>query len=112
METTNFDDILREAAAEAGVDAENPSTTDFLNWRRFATKRLDVAWRHHTWPFLGRCEQRYYRLIYNAASTYAAAVAGVDNSANEVYWALTGQYFVALTAVPANTPPTVKRNQT
>ncbi len=105
METTNFDDVLREAAAEAGVDAENPSAVDFLNWRRFATKRLDVAWRHHTWPDLGRCEQRWYRLPYNAASTYAAATAGADSSASEVYWPLTAQYYVALTAVPINTPP-------
>jgi hypothetical protein len=106
METTNFEDVLREAAAEAGVDPENPSAAEFLNWRRFATKRLDVAWRYHFWPDLGRCEQRYYRQPYNAAGMYSGAVIGQDNSANEVWWPLTGLYYVALTTVKVNTPPT------
>lgn len=106
METTDFEDVMREAASDAGVEAENISATEFLVWRRFAKRRLETAWRWHLWPDLAACEQRFYRLPYNAASTYAQAVAGVENSANEVYWALTGQYFVALTTVPINTPPT------
>jgi len=106
MDTTDFADVLAEAASEAGTDASNISTAEFLVWRRLAKRRLETAWRYHLWPDLGRCEQRFYRLAWNSTATYAAAVPGVDNSANEVWWALTGQYFVALTAVPANTPPT------
>ena len=106
METTDFEDVLREAASEAGVDAENISTTEFLTWRRFAKRRLEVAWRYHYWPDLEQVEQRFYRDAYNPSLTYAQAIAGVDNFANEVYWPLTGQYFVALTTVPGATPPT------
>ena len=97
---------MQEAASLALCDAENISTTDFNIWRRFCRKRLEVSWRHHFWPDLAVCEQRFYRLAWNAEQTYYPAVAGVDNSANEVYWALTGQYFAPLQTVPPNTPPT------
>jgi hypothetical protein len=106
METTDFEDVLRDACEEIGTDPQNISSPDFMALRRFASKRLEAAWRYHYWPDLGRVEQRFYRLPYDATKTYSAAVAGVDNSANEVYWALTGQYFVALTTVPLATPPT------
>lgn len=100
MDTTDFEDVLREACGEAGTDADNLAQPEFMAWRRFANRRLDVAWRYHYWPELGRCEQRFYRLPYDPSRAYAAAIAGLDNSANEVWWPLTGQYFVALTTVP------------
>ena len=106
MDTTDFEEVLREACGEVGTDADNVTQQEFAAWRRFANRRLDQAWRHHTWPDLGRVEQRFFRLPYNAAQTYVAATPGEDASASEVWWALTGQYFLALTNVPANTPPT------
>lgn len=101
METTDFEDVLREACGEAGTDADNIAQPELAAWRRFANRRLDAAWRYHYWPDLGRCEQRFYRLPYNAATTYNGAVIGKDNSANEVWWALTGRYYVALRTTQA-----------
>jgi hypothetical protein len=106
MDTTDFEHVLREACAEAGTDGDNVSQQEFSAWKRFADRRLDAAWRYHYWPDLVKCEQRYYRLPWSATAVYGPATAGVDNSANEVWWALTGQYFIALTTVPVNTPPT------
>lgn len=98
MDTTDFEDVLREACGEAGEDADSLSQEEFAAWRRFANNRLDKAWRYHYWPDLGRTEQRYYRLPWVTGGIYIAATAGQDNAANEVWWALTGLYFVALTA--------------
>jgi hypothetical protein len=98
FETTNFEDVLREACGEAGQDADNIGQPEFMAWRRFAARRLDIVWRFHFWPFLQRCEQRYYRAAYDAAQTYTAQA--------EVYWPLTGQYFTALQAVPVSQNPT------
>ena len=106
METTDYIDVLTEAANEAALDPDNLSTAEWLIFRRYAKKRLETAWRHHFWPDLEKCEQRYFRLPWSNTAQYNAAVAGVDNSANEVWWALTGGYYVALTTVPLNTPPT------
>lgn len=106
MDTTDYIDVLAEAANEAALDPDNLSTAEFAILRRYAKKRLETAWRFHLWPDLVKCEQRFYRLPWSATAQYAAAVAGVDNAANEVWWALTGQYYVALNTVPLNTPPT------
>lgn len=98
FEVTNFEDVLREAAGEAGQDADNIGQPEWLAWRRFANRRLDAAWRYHFWPFLRRCELRFYRLAYDAGQIYAAQA--------EVYWPLTGQYFTALQVVLPGANPT------
>lgn len=106
METTDFEDVLREACEEVSLDPENLSAQDFRAMRRYARKRLEMAWEYHFWPVLGRVEQRFYRPNWSAVTTYGAATAGQDNSANEVFWPQTQQYFQSLVAGNLNNPPT------
>ena len=105
METTDFEDVLREACAEVALDPENLSAQDFRAFRRSAKRRLEMAWEYHFWPVLGRMEQRWFRPDWNAGTTYGAASLGVDNSANEVFYPPTQLYYQSLVAGNVNNAP-------
>lgn len=109
-ETTDFEDVLREACEECDLDPENLSAQDFRAVRRYAKKRLEVAWEYHFWPTLGAVEQRFFRLPWDATVTYGQATltAGgqlAENSANEVYYAPTGLYYLSLAPNNLNHAP-------
>jgi hypothetical protein len=110
MDTTDFEDVLREACEEVALDPENLSAQDFRAMRRNAKKRLEVAWEYHPWPLLSLIEQRFFRLPWNAATTYAQATVSAsgqlaDNSANEVYYAPTGLYYQSIAPGNLNNAP-------
>lgn len=97
METTDFQDILSEAASEVtALDPDNLSTAEFRAIRRAAKKRLENAWEYHFWPDLDRMEQRFYRPDWNAATQYEPT--------NEVYYPPTQRYYQALQP-SLNIPP-------
>lgn len=97
METTDFEDVLREAAAEVTtLDADNLDATEFATIRRFAKKRLEWCWQYHFWPDLGRVEQRFYRAAWNSGTAYSAT--------NEVYYQPTQKYYQALQASTNQAP--------
>lgn len=97
METTDFEDVLREAAEETTtLQPDNLDPAEFKALRRFGRKRLEWCWEFHFWPFLGRVEQRFYRPDWNSATTYAAT--------NEVYYPPTGKYYQALQASTNQAP--------
>jgi hypothetical protein len=110
FETTDFEDVLREACEEVDLDPENLSAQDFRAMRRYAKKRLEVAWEYHFWPTLGTVEQRFFRPAWSATTTYQQAALSAtgtlqDNSANEVFYAPTQLYYLSLAPNNLNNPP-------
>jgi hypothetical protein len=92
METTDFADILTEAAAEVtALDPDNLAVEEFRYIRRAAKKRLEVCWEYHYWPDLDRMEQRFYRADWDAGTAYGAGLIGA-----EVYYPPTQKYYQAL----------------
>lgn len=73
LETTDFEDVLREAASEVtALDPDNLDTNEFRALRRSAKRRLEIAWEYHYWPVLGRVEQRFFKPDWDLDATYAA----------------------------------------
>lgn len=89
METTNFEDILSEAASEVtALDPSNLDVNEFRLLRRSANRRLEVAWEYHFWPVLCRVEQRFFQADWSSATNYFAP--------NIVYYPPTQTYYQAL----------------
>ncbi|MBC8041460.1 MAG: hypothetical protein H7Y06_13020 [Opitutaceae bacterium] len=67
--STVVDDVLAQAgmvlAAVASPDAMKAQVVSFVN------RRLREAWEHDTWAELCPTERRWYRPIWDAATTYA-----------------------------------------
>ena len=110
MDTTDFEDVLREACEEVSQDPENLSAQDFRALRRSARKRLEVAWEYHPWPILSLMEQRFFRMPWNSGTTYGQASVNTfgqlaDNSANEVFYAPTQLYYQSIAPNNLNNPP-------
>jgi hypothetical protein len=97
METTDFEDILHEAASEVtALDPDNLDAGEFRALRRSAKRRLEIAWEFHYWPVLTRTEQRFFQPDYNAGTAYAAG--------NIAYYPPTQKYYQALQAVTGTAP--------
>lgn len=97
METTDFADILAEAAEQVTtLDPDNLDTSEFNALRRSANRRLGTAWEYHFWPELGRLEQRFYRAAWSSVTAYTATT--------EVYYAPTQTYYQALQASTNQAP--------
>src|SRR5581483_4240331 len=98
METTDFEDVLREAAQEVtALDPDNLDLAEFKALRRSAKARLEQAWEYHYWPDLQRLEQRFYRPLWGSTVSYAAGT--------EVYFPPSQKYYQALTAIDQSTTP-------
>jgi hypothetical protein len=97
METTDFEDILREAASEVtALDPDNLDAPEFRAIRRSAKRRLEIAWEFHYWPVLTRTEQRFFQPDYSAVTAYQASAL--------VYYPPTQNYYQALQAVMGVAP--------
>jgi hypothetical protein len=100
MKTTKFKDVLITLARKCGLDpdtndlspAEAATLCEFLNER--AEEVAGFAW----WPELTLTEERFYRADWAAATTYAIG--------DEVYYADTDAYYVALLAGTNKQPDT------
>lgn len=107
METTDFQDILSEAATEVtALDPDNLSTAEFRAIRRSAKQRLEVCWEYHFWPDLDRMEQRFYRPPWDPTVTYNNAASGTGDPF-EVYYAPTQKYYQALQGSTNQAPATI-----
>jgi hypothetical protein len=97
METTDFEDILREAADEVTqLDPADLDTAAFASIRRSCKRRLEEAWEWHYWPDLQRTEKRFFRADWDTGTTY--------NATDEVYYAPTDKYYQSLQLNSASAP--------
>lgn len=97
IETTDFEDILREAATEVtALDPDNLDIAEFRAIRRSAKRRLEIAWEYHYWPTINFIEQRFYRPDWDAVSTFTVG--------NILYYPPTQKYYQAL-QTSTNQPP-------
>jgi hypothetical protein len=99
MRAVDYSEILHGSAALAGMQAEDLGAADFALFRTFHDRRLQVAWEIHHWPDLCPIEKRYYRQLYDDATTYAAT--------DERYDLATGKYYQSLHAANVGNDPTV-----
>src|SRR5581483_499037 len=112
MRTVDYSELLRGTAALAGMQyapgAGDVGDADFALLRTFHDRRLQASWEIHRWPELCLVEQRTFRLLLAAGTTYGVATTTTtDNSANEVYDVATGKYFQSLQAANLNQAPTI-----
>lgn len=96
MITVDYKDILDAAADMCGLVATEIDTQDSAILRRAISRSLEVAWKMEKWPDLLRCEERYLRDLYAAATAYAAKA--------EVYYPAEEKHYHALRASTGNLP--------
>lgn len=95
METTDFQDILEEAAdSVTALDPANLDDSEFKSIRRSAARRLETAWEYHFWPDLMRVEQRFFRAPYDDDTEYSIG--------DEVYFPATRKYYLNLLPISAS----------
>lgn len=97
----DYVDLLAHSARCAGLDPDDLSTREFADFRLFHVDRLQRMWEMRDWVEIKPCEKRYFRDLYAAGTSYAAAA--------EVYYPGPQGYFQMLRTggVTGQAPATV-----
>lgn len=107
MRTVNYSEVLQLVCELAGFTYSTTPTETLLRLRGHISRRFRSIWECDYWPELTRVQQRYYRPVWTAGTTYAAGAevlfTGNARKANAYFQALRAQPLTAssLTRVSA-----------
>lgn len=73
MRTVNYSEVLQLLSELAGIPYADLPTATALTYRGALSRYFRKAWEVEYWPELTRTDQRYYRPVWAAGTTYAAA---------------------------------------
>jgi hypothetical protein len=99
LRTVDYSEVLSGSAALSGMGPTDIGSSEFVLFRQFHDRRLQKAWEIHAWPDLCRTEQRTFRPLWSASTTYGAGP--------ERYDVATANYYQSLQAANLNNPPTI-----
>jgi hypothetical protein len=83
----HYTDVLAQAAGACGTALDDLSVAEAALYQQSASRRLRWAWRSAWWPVVCRCEERWFRPIWEQSRSYPPDA--------EVYRPLSGKYFWA-----------------
>ena len=72
MRTVNYSEVLQLLSELAGIPYADLPTATALTYRGTLSRYFRKAWEVEYWPELTRTDQRYYRPVWAAGTTYAA----------------------------------------
>ena len=72
MRTVNYSEVLQLLSELAGIPYADLPTATALTYRGALSRYFRKAWEVEYWPELTRTDQRYYRPVWAAGTTYAA----------------------------------------
>ena len=72
MRTVNYSEVLQLLSELSGIPYADLPTATALTYRGALSRYFRKAWEVEYWPELTRTDQRYYRLAWEAGTTYAA----------------------------------------
>lgn len=72
MRTVNYSEVLQLLSELAGIPYADLPTATALTYRGAISRWFRKAWEVEYWPELTRTDQRYYRPVWAAGTTYAA----------------------------------------
>tara|TARA_R100000700_G_C3179445_1_gene156032 strand:+ start:11185 stop:12213 length:1029 start_codon:yes stop_codon:yes gene_type:complete len=99
VETIRYSDLLKRVVSLSQRVYEELSADDNAAIKSYLDTRLKQIWEFYPWPDLTRVEKRYFRLLYNASTSYAAGA--------EVYYPTEKKYYQAIQSTTGNTPTTL-----
>ena len=105
MRTVNYSEVLQLLSELAGIPYADLPTATALTYRGALSRYFRKAWEVEYWPELTRTDQRYYRPVWAAGTTYAAGT--------EVFFkgngAASQSYFQSLRTQPLTGSSTITR---
>jgi hypothetical protein len=72
LRTVNYSEVLQLLSELAGIPYADLPTATALTYRGALSRYFRKAWEVEYWPELTRTDQRYYRPVWAAGTTYAA----------------------------------------
>jgi len=72
LRTVNYSEVLQLLSELAGIPYADLPTATALTYRGTLSRYFRKAWEVEYWPELTRTDQRYYRPVWAAGTTYAA----------------------------------------
>jgi hypothetical protein len=72
MRSVNYNEVLQLLSELAGIPYADLPTATALTYRGAISRWFRKAWEVEYWPELTRTDQRYYRPVWAAGTTYAA----------------------------------------
>jgi hypothetical protein len=97
MLTVSTASVLNGVFKRVGITPSDASTADVEAMLDMVSDRLATAKEYYRWPVYTIIEQRFFRPLWLAGSTYAADA--------EVYYEPTDKYYVCLSATSAGQDP-------
>lgn len=104
MRATPYSAILTQVYSLLNLVAADVTAADKTKINAFIQRRAREAFTFYWWPETMRIEERYYRPIYSAASTYTAST---SSAATEVFYPATRTYYQCLRNSTGNAPATL-----
>lgn len=101
MRTVTYKSVREGVLRLAGLDPTAAAASDKLKAMEFIAQALKQAHEHWRWPELCAIEERYYRAVHVAGTTYAAPT---TTAAVEVYFPATGGYYQTLKTATNHDP--------